>query len=435
MSRCVLCLATERPDMQVGGETGFAPVSWRSSPPSTQWRFILRAPVARNISAAEPVMATLGTDPPRRGPGAEATSQVLKTLSGRLHVRWKSVRPPRLSGNWCTTLRSWPPQARYSAGWRAVRWSTSAATRCTSATCWAPRCWERWPRTDARRTGVGDEQIFSEEALRPALTRNDEVASKAWMNPALMRSVREALDWSWHWTSMRATRRWSKQRRVMMVRASASSMHRASGASRTKNFGGIWLAGACTKANIFGSTRVGHRCGLADRDHRAALSRDRVNAESALDKLKKKWGRLGFTTQSMNRCQSTARACAPVYTRSAPVSTSGGHHEPTAIVGGGGSGGQPRQGLYLTPMHAGRGLPRRRITNVRAALRHIRVTGEQFKGIDPWGALLHRSAALWRFARSWRDWGIRNLAIQRETIVGARKCQEKRPASIHVTIP
>ena len=43
------------------------------------------------------------------------------------------------------------------------------------------------------------------------------------------------------------------------------------------------------------------------------LYRDRADAENGFDELKNQWGMSGFTTQDINRCQTTARACALVY--------------------------------------------------------------------------------------------------------------------------
>ena len=43
------------------------------------------------------------------------------------------------------------------------------------------------------------------------------------------------------------------------------------------------------------------------------LYRDRADCESGFDELKNQWGLSGFTTQGINRCQTTARACALVY--------------------------------------------------------------------------------------------------------------------------
>ena len=43
------------------------------------------------------------------------------------------------------------------------------------------------------------------------------------------------------------------------------------------------------------------------------LYRDRAGCENGFDELKNQWGMSGFTTQAINRCQTTARACALVY--------------------------------------------------------------------------------------------------------------------------
>jgi hypothetical protein len=44
--------------------------------------------------------------------------------------------------------------------------------------------------------------------------------------------------------------------------------------------------------------------------------------------------------------------------------------------------------LYLTPLHGRADVLKRLIANIGAALRHVRATAEQFKGLDPWGCLL-----------------------------------------------
>jgi Transposase DDE domain len=43
------------------------------------------------------------------------------------------------------------------------------------------------------------------------------------------------------------------------------------------------------------------------------LYRDRADCENGFDELKNQWGLSGFTTKDINRCQTTARACALVY--------------------------------------------------------------------------------------------------------------------------
>ena len=42
------------------------------------------------------------------------------------------------------------------------------------------------------------------------------------------------------------------------------------------------------------------------------LYRDRADCENGFDELKNQWGLSGFTMQDINRCQTTAGACALV---------------------------------------------------------------------------------------------------------------------------
>ena len=44
--------------------------------------------------------------------------------------------------------------------------------------------------------------------------------------------------------------------------------------------------------------------------------------------------------------------------------------------------------LYLTPMHSKTNIFKSLITNIRAALLHIKDTAEQFKTKDPWTVLM-----------------------------------------------
>ena len=97
------------------------------------------------------------------------------------------------------------------------------------------------------------------------------------------------------------------------------------------------------------------------------LYRDRADCENGFDELKNQWGLSGFTTQDINRCQSTALLLA-------------------AVGRGAHSGGQTT--LYLTPLHGKAKLLKSLIANIRAALQHIKATAEQFKAADPWGLLL-----------------------------------------------
>ena len=127
------------------------------------------------------------------------------------------------------------------------------------------------------------------------------------------------------------------------------------------------------------------------------LYRDRADCERGFDELKNPWGLSGFTTQDINRCQTTARACALVYNwwswycRAAnpkarmEVVTS----RPLLLAAVGRAahrGGQTT--LYLTPMHGSAHLLKSLIANIHAALQHTKATAEQFRTADPWTALL-----------------------------------------------
>jgi hypothetical protein len=46
---------------------------------------------------------------------------------------------------------------------------------------------------------------------------------------------------------------------------------------------------------------------------RGGIARDRADCENGFDELKNQWGLSGFTTHDINRCQTTARACAQLY--------------------------------------------------------------------------------------------------------------------------
>jgi hypothetical protein len=129
----------------------------------------------------------------------------------------------------------------------------------------------------------------------------------------------------------------------------------------------------------------------------AQLYRDRADAENGFDELKNQWGLGGFTTQDMNRSQSTARACALVYnwwswycraahpTARLEAITS----RPLLLAAVGKAANHAGQTtLYLTPVHGKTGVLKKLIANVGAALRHVRATAEQFSRLDRWATLL-----------------------------------------------
>lgn len=123
------------------------------------------------------------------------------------------------------------------------------------------------------------------------------------------------------------------------------------------------------------------------------LYRDRADCENGFDELKNQWGWGGFTTQDIERCQSSARAVALVYNwwswycRAAkPGARMEAITSRSLLLAGVGravkSGGQTT--LYLTPMHGARDKLLGLIANVHEALAHVKAAAEQLKTINRW---------------------------------------------------
>jgi hypothetical protein len=120
----------------------------------------------------------------------------------------------------------------------------------------------------------------------------------------------------------------------------------------------------------------------------AQLYRDRCDGENGFDELKNQWGLSGFTTQDLNRSQTATRAGALVYNwwswyrRAAHP---GGRLEaitsrPLLLAVGGKTASHAGQTtLHLTSMHARTESIKQLVGNIRAALRHVRETAEQFR--------------------------------------------------------
>jgi len=129
----------------------------------------------------------------------------------------------------------------------------------------------------------------------------------------------------------------------------------------------------------------------------AQLYRDRADAENGFDELKNQWGWGGFTTQDMERCQSSARVVALVYNwwswycRAAKPEARMEAITSRALLLAAVGRATKHAGkttLYLTPMHAARATLMLLIANVRAALGHVRTFAEQFPAADRWKTLL-----------------------------------------------
>jgi hypothetical protein len=129
----------------------------------------------------------------------------------------------------------------------------------------------------------------------------------------------------------------------------------------------------------------------------AQLYRDRADCENGFDELKNQWGLGGFTTQDINRCQTTARAGALVYnwwSWYCRAAHPGARLEAVtsrplllAAVGQAASHAGQTQ-LYLTPLHAKVQTIKTLIANIRAALQHVKAIAEQLPKRDSWSTLL-----------------------------------------------
>ena len=129
----------------------------------------------------------------------------------------------------------------------------------------------------------------------------------------------------------------------------------------------------------------------------AQLYRDRCDCENGFDELKNQWGLSGFTTRDLNRSQTTARAGALIYNGWSwycRAAHPGGRLEaitsrPLLLAAVGKAASHAGQTtLCLTSMHARTDTINHLLVNIRAALRHVRSTAEQFKDVDRWGTLL-----------------------------------------------
>jgi hypothetical protein len=123
----------------------------------------------------------------------------------------------------------------------------------------------------------------------------------------------------------------------------------------------------------------------------AQLYRDRADAENGFDELKNQWGWGGFTTQDIERCQTSARAVALLYNwwswycRAAkPEARMEAITSRALLLAGVGRATQQagQTMLHLTPMHAAKTVLMMLIANIRAALRHVRTVAEKSPATD-----------------------------------------------------
>lgn len=190
---------------------------------------------------------------------------------------------------------------------------------------------------------------------------------------------------------------WSKKRRVVVVRQRIKD-----GIARERRVDGKQLKLDLAGPSVHESDRLWeYAVMVTDAQYPieaiGQLYRDRADCENGFDELKNQWGLSGFTTQDINRCQTTARACALVYnwwSWYCRAANPGARMEAitsrplllAAVGRAAHSGGQTT--LYLTPMHGKANLLKLLIANIHAALQHVKAAAEQFKSADRWGLLL-----------------------------------------------
>ena len=190
---------------------------------------------------------------------------------------------------------------------------------------------------------------------------------------------------------------WSKMRRVVVVRQRIKG-----GVARERRVDGRQLKLDLAGPSVHEGERVWEYAAMVTDvayplEAIGQLYRDRADCENGFDELKNQWGLSGFTTQDINRCQTTARACALVYNGwswycraanpTARVEAITSRPLFLAAVGRAVHGGGQTT-LYLTPMHGKAHLLRPLIANIHAALQHVKAAAEQFKAADRWALLL-----------------------------------------------
>lgn len=123
------------------------------------------------------------------------------------------------------------------------------------------------------------------------------------------------------------------------------------------------------------------------------LYRDRADCENGFDELKNQWGWGGFTTQDIERCQTSARAVALIYNwwswycRAAKPGARMEAITSRALLLAGVGRAVKHAGqttLYLTPMHGSKDKLMALIANIRAALLHVKTAAEQLPKTDRW---------------------------------------------------
>jgi len=186
---------------------------------------------------------------------------------------------------------------------------------------------------------------------------------------------------------------WDKSRRVVILRRAARS---AVAVTRNSTEGQMELLLPDQDVEVWDyAVLVTNSC--YPLEAMAQLYRDRADAENGFDELKNQWGWGGFTTQDIERCQTSARAVALVYNwwswycRAAKPGARMEAITSRALLLAAVGRATKHAGkttLYLTTMHASRTALMLLIANIRAALSHVNKIAEQLPATDRWKILL-----------------------------------------------
>jgi hypothetical protein len=190
---------------------------------------------------------------------------------------------------------------------------------------------------------------------------------------------------------------WSKKRRVVLVRKRIKggvAVQPADNRQRQLPFGDVQVL----NADVMWEYTVLVTDVQYPLESIAQLYRDRCDCENGFDELKNQWGLSGFTTQDINRCQTTARVSALVYnwwSWYCRAAHPGARLEAVtsrplllAAVGKAASHAGQTQ-LYLTPLHGKVKVIKELIINIRKALAHVKNIAEQLPKVDRWATLLY----------------------------------------------
>ncbi len=198
------------------------------------------------------------------------------------------------------------------------------------------------------------------------------------------------------WSAVEDTLRlagWDKSRRVVILRRAAKS---DVALTRNSAEGQMELLLPDQDVELWEYAVLVTNSGYA-LESMAQLYRDRADAENGFDELKNQWGWGGFTTQDIERCQTSARAVALVYNwwswycRAAKPEVRMEAITSRALLLAAVGRATKHAGqttLYLTPMHAAKATLMLLIANIRAALSHVRTVAEQYPAADRWKTLL-----------------------------------------------